>query len=97
MNLHVLRQNQLKHCQTNCTGNGIATKRTEKLHTIVKGLRNFRRGYHGANWMAISDRLTQYDDIRHDRITLEAPEMSANTAVSGLHFICYANAPSSAH
>ena len=47
---------------------------------------------HGADGMAIPDRLAEGDDVRHDPLRLERPEVGAHAAEAHLHLVRYAHA-----
>ena len=47
--------------------------------------------------IAVRDRLAEHDDVRHDAVRLERPEVRAQPAEAGLDFVGDADAAGGAH
>src|SRR5215510_356783 len=61
-------------------GNRISAKRAEKFHAVVERSRNFASRDDGCERKCVSDGLAEHDDVGHDALRFESPEMSAQPA-----------------
>lgn len=64
---------------------------------LLQRLRNLPRGDDGAERMAVAHALGDGDDIRHDALLLEAPEIMPEPGIADLHFVGDAEAAASAY
>ena len=95
--LQLFVRNHIQHGQRDGAGYRIAAKGIEVLHAADKAGGNLRRGHHGAHRMTVADRLADGDDIRHDALRFERPEMFADPAKTDLHLIGQTRAPGRTH
>src|SRR6266478_5289466 len=72
--------------------NGIAAKRTEKLHAIVEGIGDLTRGDNRRERKRIADRLAKNHDVGNHILRFESPEVRAQASKSQLNFIGDADA-----
>src|SRR5262245_59254836 len=64
--------------QSDDRGHRAPAKGREELHAVVEARGDFRRRDYGADGISIADRLAEHDDVRHDALLLESPEVRAN-------------------
>src|SRR5712664_4176652 len=72
--------------------NGIAAKRTEKLHAIVEGIGDLTRGDNRRERKRIADRLAKNHDVGNHSLCFKSPEVSAQAPKSHLDFVGDADA-----
>src|SRR5260370_18221672 len=65
----------------------VAAKSAEKLHSAVERIGDFWRGDHRRERKAIAAGFAEDDNVRHDTLRLESPQMCSETPESDLHFV----------
>ncbi len=70
----------------------VPAERVEVLHPGIEGAGDLGRGHDGAEGVAVPDGLAQRDDVRHDLLRLESPEVRADPPEPHLHLVGDADA-----
>src|ERR1051325_8829910 len=95
--LQVLFLDHVEHGEADRARYSVAAECAEEFHAVVERARDLGRGDNGAERMAVADWFAEHDDVRYDVVVFEGPEVRADAAVSGLHFIRNANATGRTH
>ena len=91
--LQPLLLDDVEHGEAGGAGDGVAAERAEELHAVVERVGDLARRHHGAEREAVPDRLAEHHDVRHDALSLEAPEVRAQPAEARLHLVRDATPP----
>ena len=87
MLLEALPFDDVEYSQPGGARHRITAERVEVLHAAVKCLGDLARGHHGAERMAVPDGLPHGDDVGHDALGLEAPEVGPDPREAHLDLV----------
>src|SRR6267154_5148235 len=83
--------NHVEHRESNRAGNRIASERAEKFHSVRESLSDFGSRHDCGKRERISNRFAEDNDVRHNCLRLESPEMRTQSPESHLYFVRNAN------
>ena len=82
----------IQHLFADTAGKSGPTECREKLGPFGKTVSDGPRGDQRADWMSISERFTQDDNVRHNLLLLKPEIKVAQSSQPGLHFVSNAQA-----
>ena len=85
--LQPLVADHVQHREADRGRDRVAAEGVEVLHAVRERARDLRRRDDGAERMAVADRLAHRDDVGHDALRLEAPEVRADAPEPDLHLV----------
>ena len=85
--LQALVADHVEHGEADRGRDRVAAEGVEVLHAVRERARDLRRRDDRAQRVAVADRLAHRDDVGHDALRLEAPEVRADAAEADLHLV----------